>query len=45
MHRHRDVVAESEVIQHVDGEEHDNIWKPSSQRDGAVFEEEGRSGD
>ncbi len=44
MYRHRDVVAKSEVVQHVDSEEHRDVWKPSNQRDSSIFDEERRAG-
>lgn len=43
MYRYGDVVAESEVIQHVDCEEHQDVRKPSNQRNSPVFDEKGRA--
>ena len=43
MHRHRDIIAECMVVQHIDAEEQDNIDQPPSNRDLVLFEEEGRT--
>ena len=42
VHRHRDVVPKSEVVQHVDGAEKDDIGYPYDERDCSGFEEERR---
>lgn len=44
MYRDGDIVAESEVVQHVDGEEHQDVGKPSNQRNSSIFDEKGRAG-
>ena len=40
MHGHRDIIAESEIVQSVDGKEDEDIRKPANEGDGAGFEEE-----
>ena len=44
MHGHRDIIAESEIVQSVDGKEDEDIRKPANEGDGAGFEEERRVG-
>ncbi len=44
MDRHGNIVAKSEIVQHVDSEEHQDIRKPSNQGDSSFFDKEWRMG-
>ena len=45
MHGHRDVVAESKVVEEIDSEEEKDVREPAGEGDGAGFEEEWRVGE
>lgn len=45
MHGHRDVVAESKVVEEVDREEEKDVREPAGEWDSAGFEEEGGVGE